>query len=386
MSALRRRWLVGVAVAAGMLAGPLLAKPQVRYDMREVAAGLSFPWCVAFLPGGDWLVTERSGALKRISGNTISSIGGVPQVYARSQGGLFDILLHPQFAQNRRVFLSYAHGPPEANTLRVARAELRGNELVDLKVIFEVQPVKDTPAHYGGRMAFLPDGSLLINTGDGFEYREAAQRLDNLMGKTVRLHEDGSVPVDNPFVKRAGARPEIWTFGHRNAQGLAVDAASGTVYQHEHGPRGGDELNLLEAGNNYGWPVITWGVDYSGARISPYTTRDGMEQPLAYWIPSIAPAGMAIYDGNEFPEWRGDLFVAALVERAVRRVRLRQGKVVEQEVLFAELQQRMRDVRVGPDGCLYLLTDSDSGSLMQVCAAKRAKRTAPRRLAEDHSR
>ena len=215
-------------------------------------------------------------------------------------------------------------------------------------------------------LAFLPDGTLLMPTGDGFTYREEAQKLDTLLGKIVRIHRDGSIPDDNPFVGREDARPENWSYGHRNPQAILFDPVSGNVYAHEHGPRGGDELNLIEAGKNYGWPAITYGRDYNFAGITPYTEYPGMEQPLVDWTPSIAPAGMAIYWGDLFPDWRGDLFVAALVERAVRRLDLEDGRVIGQEILFGELDERMRDVRAGPQGALYLLTDSTDRQVLRV--------------------
>ncbi len=336
--------------------------------IETVAEGLRFPWCIAFLPDGDMLVTERGGGLRRVrpGSGVVADIAGVPAVYERSQGGLFDVMLDRDFERSGTLFLSYAHGTPDANVLRVARARLVDDALTDVTVLFDTAPTKDTPVHYGGRMVQLPDGSLLVTTGDGFDYREQAQRLDNTFGKTVRIRDDGTVPDDNPFVDRDGARPEIWTYGHRNPQGLVVDGRTGLVYLHEHGPRGGDELNVLEPGLNYGWPVTTFGLDYSGAKISPFTERPGMRQPLVHWTPSIAPAGMAWYGGAVFPEWQGDLFVAALVEKSVRRIELRDGRVTSQEVLFEDLGERIRDVRAGPDGRLYLLTDSEQGRVLAV--------------------
>lgn len=337
------------------------------YRLETVAEDLVHPWSLAFLPGGDMLVTERGGALKRLAADgMVHPVSGVPQVYVRSQGGLFEIALDPDFESNGLVYLTYAHGKPEANHLRLARATFTDDALHDLQILFESVPAKDTPVHYGGRMTFLPDGTLLLTMGDGFDYREAAQRLDNHLGKTVRLHRDGRVPDDNPFVAQPGALPEIWTYGHRNPQGLAVTAESGDVFLHEHGPRGGDELNLLEPGKNYGWPIITYGLDYSGAYVSPYTEMEGLEQPIIHWTPSIAPAGMALYDGEAFPGWQGDLFVAALVEKSVRRLQMDGRRVIGQQVLFRELDARMREVRVGPDGFLYLLTDADPGRIVRV--------------------
>jgi glucose/arabinose dehydrogenase len=339
------------------------------HQFETVAEGLAFPWCIAFLPSGDMLVTELDGNLRAIRNGVLdpAPITGVPPVYRNSQGGLFDVLLHPRFAENQLVYLSYAHGDASANGTRVVRARFTGTALEDLTVIFDVKPTKTTPVHYGGRMVFLPDGTLLITTGDGFDHREAAQRLDNLLGKTVRLNDDGSIPADNPFVADPNVMHEIWTYGHRNPQGLAVDSATGRVYLHEHGPRGGDELNRVEKGVNYGWPVITYGMDYSGAYVSPYTEMEGMAQPLVYWVPSIAPAGLTYYGGDRYPGWRGDLFVSALVEQSVRRIDLdADGRVVNQEIMFTELKSRLRDVRAAPDGLLYVLTDGAGGKVLRV--------------------
>lgn len=344
------------------------AKP---YTIETVASGLEHPWSLAFLPDGRLLVTERPGRLRIIDGGKLSApVAGVPPTYVRSQGGLFEALPARDFAQSGLIYLSYAHGEPRANATRLARARLVGNALQDVKVLFTAQPLKDTPAHYGGRMAWLPDGTLLLTVGDGFEYRERAQTLDSHFGKLLRLNADGTAPRDNPFVGRPGALPEIYSYGHRNQQGLVYDAAGRRIYLHEHGPRGGDELNLIQPGRNYGWPAITYGVDYSGAQISPHTKLEGMEQPLLHWTPSVAPAGMTLYTGTLFPQWQGDLLVSTLVERSVRRVDLKDGKVAGQEILFKELDQRLRDVRTGPDGALYLLTDDPDGKVLKVLPAR----------------
>jgi glucose/arabinose dehydrogenase len=329
------------------------------YRLATVAEGLELPWCVAFLPDGRLLVTERPGRMRQISpdGELGEPMEGIPEVLFRGQGGLFDVAPHPGFAENQLIYLSYAQGKPRANATRIARGRLEGNSLKDLEVIFTARPDKTTPQHYGGKFLFLPDGTILFTTGDGFDHREEAQALGGLLGKTVRINDDGSIPEDNPYVRREDADPAVWTWGHRNPQGLAMDEATGQVFLHEHGPRGGDEINRLRPGRNYGWPVITFGVDYSGARISPYTQMPGMEQPLHYWVPSIAPSGLAVYRGDVFPEWQGDLFVGALVDKEVRRVRLRDDRVVEEEALFGELGERLRDVRVSPEGHLFLVTD-----------------------------
>lgn len=373
-------WL---AAAACVFALPLAA--DANYRLTTVAEGLSFPWCLAFLPNGDMLVTERSGDLHIIRDGVLDPqpIAGVPPVFVRSQGGLFDVLPHPDFAANSLLYLSYAHredgrsageregaSPPKKNNAtRIARARFDGTALHDVTPIFTVAPLKRPPMHYGGRMLFLADGTLLLTSGDGFVHREEAQRLDNLFGKVVRLRDDGSVPPDNPFVDVADARPEIWTYGHRNPQGIVVArsaAGDPVVYLHEHGPRGGDELNRLRPGVNYGWPVATFGIDYNGAVISPFTEYAGMEQPLLHWTPSIAPAGMAWYDGDLFPAWRGDLFVTSLVFNYIERIDLEGGEVAGQQRLFEEIDERLRDIRSGPDGHLYILTDSRRGSVIRV--------------------
>jgi len=342
---------------------------KTGYKVTEIAKGLDHPWSMAFLPDGSMLVTERVGRLRLISAGALltAPIGGVPAVHTGSQAGLFDIVLHPNFAQNRIVYLTYAAGTKAANGTQVARARFDGLMLQDLQVIFKAMPLKDTDNHYGGRMAFLPDGTFALTIGEGFEYREKAQDLASDLGKIVRLNEDGSVPPNNPFIGRASVRPEIYTWGHRNAQGLIFDAQSGRLYETEHGPRGGDELNIIVAGRNYGWPVITYGMDYSGAYVSPYTQRPGLEQPVIYWTPSIAPSGLAMYRGDKFPAWQGDLFVGALAFRHLRRVHLdARGDVVDQEQLLNNLNWRIRDVRSAPDGYLYVCTDEADGRVLRL--------------------
>ena len=355
--------------ALGWLA--LLAALQsaaVDYRLETVAEHLTWPWCIAFLPDGDLLVTERDGDLHVIRERILDPrpVAGVPPAYVRSQGGMFDVLPHPRFEENRLLYLSFAHGTPDANATRIVRGRFDGTVLSDVETVFTVEPTKDTPVHYGGRMLFLPDGTLLLTTGDGFVYREASQKLDSLLGKVVRLNDDGSVPEDNPFVHDATARDEIWTYGHRNPQGIAYDAASGTVFLHEHGAQGGDELNVLTPGSNYGWPIVTLGIDYTGARISPFREYPGMTPPVIDWTPSIAASGMTWYDGDAFPEWRGDLFVTSLVFNYVERVDLENGEVVGRHRMFEEIGERLRDVRTGTDGSLYVLTDSAAGRVVRV--------------------
>ncbi len=361
---------VAIGFAAVGLAWTLPAAANA-VTVDTVVGGLDHPWGIAFLPNGDMLVTERVGRLRVIRNGALveAPITGVPEVYGVNQGGLSGIALDPDFATNNTIYLSYAHGTTRANTTRLAKATYDGAALSDVEVIFESNPTRRTSAHYGGRMAFLPDGSLLLTLGDGFDYREQAQVLSNHLGKIVRLNTDGSSPAGNPFIDDEDAMPEIFSYGHRNVQGIVYDARNDRIYAHEHGPAGGDELNLIEPGLNYGWPVATYGLDYSGARISPYTEMEGTEQPLTYWVPSIAPSGLTIYYGDKFPDWQGDLFVAALVPGDVRRLDMVDGNVASEETLFADLGERIRHVAVGPDGYLYLLTDNPEGRVLKVSPA-----------------
>ena len=346
-------------------ASELLTMPD--YTVSVIVDSLNHPWSLAFLPDGRLLVTERSGNLRIVDdGNLSKPIANVPKVYAASQGGLFDVVLHPEYADNGWLYLSYATGNAKQNATRLMRARLVDETLKDIEILFTATPWKDTPVHYGGRFVFLPDNTLLLSVGDGFDYREQAQRLDSHLGKLVRLNDDGSIPADNPFLPTEGALPAIWSYGHRNAQAIVVDTRHARVYANEHGPAGGDEINWIGRGGNYGWPIATHGRDYSGAAISPYTEHAGTSQPLLHWTPSIAPAGMAVVTGAAFPELRGDLLVAALKAREVRRVRIIDDQVVAQQTLFAELGERIRDVRIASDGSLYLLTDADNGQILHI--------------------
>lgn len=324
-----------------------------EFRLDTWAKGLDLPWSLAFLPDGSALVTELGGKLLRIdeSGSLVGPVANVPAVYFAGQGGLFDVVLHPEFVRNRLVYLSYAEGSAADNGTAIARGRLLEGALQDVEVIFRNFTRKDTAVHYGGRMAFMPDGTLLLTTGDGFDYREAAQNVDSGLGKVLRMNDDGTPAAGNPFP----GSPYVYSYGHRNPQGLAV-STGGVIWLHEHGPRGGDELNRIEAGVNYGWPAITFGVDYSGAVISPYTEWEGMAQPVYQWTPSIAPSGLSIYEADLFPAWRGDVLLGALLDREVRRLDLAEGRVVAEEALFEQLSARIRDVRVGPEGALYIAT------------------------------
>lgn len=364
-------WLAGAPARA---AGPSIdVAPRAAYRIEPVADGLDHPWSLATLPDGRLLVTERPGRLRVVERDAAGGfrlraapVEGVPAVLAEGQSGLFDVMLDPDFAANGVLYLSFAHGTPSANHLRVVRARFDGARLHDVRAIFTSRPAKSHTQHFGGRMALLADGTLVVGMGDGNLERTDAQRLSTHLGKIVRVGRDGGVPADNPFVGRAGALPEIYSLGHRNPQGMVSLPARGALYAHEHGSKGGDELNRIEPGANHGWPVTTGGVDYTGARITPYRTYPGVTPPLVEWTPSIAPAGMAHYDGPMFPAWRGSLFVTALKEKSVRRVPLAGGVPGPQETLFTELDERLRDVRAAPDGALYLLTDAREGRVLRV--------------------
>jgi glucose/arabinose dehydrogenase len=365
-----RTFALAAVVACGAIHPAVLRAelPTTPITIETVAEGLAWPWSVAELPDGQLLVTERSGRLRRIVDGRLAPepVAGVPAAYVASQGGLFDVLPHPDFASNRLIYLSLAVGDARANALAVVRAKLDGNALTEVREIWRARPDKRGPVHYGGRMAWMSDGTLLVTTGDGFDYREAAQDPASDLGKVVRLDADGRAPADNPLADADGQRSAVWTLGHRNAQGIAIDPVTGTVWAHEHGPRGGDELNRLAAGANYGWPVATFGLDYTGARVSPFTAQPGMVDAVNVWTPSIAPAGLAVYRGNRFTDWDGDLLVAALVPRHLERLRIRDGRVVDREILLADLGERLRDVRVAGDGALLVTTDADNGRLLRI--------------------
>lgn len=342
------------------------------YRIETLVEGLEHPWSLAFLPDGRMLVTERVGRLRLIEADghlQKEPVAGLPEAFIAAQAGLMEVVLDPDYPDNRWLYLSYAHGDVEANNTRLIRARLVGDELRDVEVLFTAQPLKAGAAHYGGRIAFLADKTLVLTLGDGFDWREQAQNPSNHLGKIVRLNRDGSVPPDNPLVGQKGAAAEIYSLGHRNVQGIVFDIENGRLYSHEHGPRGGDELNLIQLGQNYGWPLATFGIDYTGARISPYTELPGLVAPLLHWTPSVAPSSLTLYRGALFPEWQGDLFVSTLAERSVRRIRVRDGMLAGEEVLFEELGERLRDVRSGPDGALYLLTDNAEGRLLRVVPA-----------------
>ena len=339
-----------------------------EFQVVTVADGLKNPWSLAFLPGGDMLVTERDGSLRIVHDNKLEQapIAGVPAAFAEGDGGLLGLALHPQFRDNALVYLCLSIGSPDANAASVIRARLVGRTLRDVKSVFTAVPFKKDSMHYGCRLMFAPDGKLLVTLGDGRYYPYQAQALDNDLGKVVRINDDGSIPADNPFQRRWKAQPEIYTYGHRNIQGIALNPLTGEVWTHEHGPKGGDEVNVLHSGANYGWPMVTYGIDYSGQVMSEKTEMPGMEQPFLYWVPSIAPSGMAFYTGTKFPEWKGDLFVGALAGRHLRRVHLLGNVAASQELLLADLKERIREVQDGPDGYLYVATDAENGRILRL--------------------
>lgn len=338
------------------------------YEVETVAQGLEHPWSLAFLPDGRMLVTERAGRLRVIADGELlpEPVAGVPEAYVADQGGLMEVLPAPDFEDSRLLYLSLADGQRGATATRVVRGQLDGNRLTEVEEIFRATPERGTAVHYGGRMLWLPDGTLVIGLGDGFNYREQAQNLDSHTGTIVRIHADGSIPTDNPFVDAPGALPEIYSHGHRNVQGLVYDAANDRIWQHEHGPRGGDKLNLLAAGNNYGWPITSFAPNYDGAIISPHTHLPGVTAPVRTWTPALAPAGMALYEGDRFPDWQGNLLIAGLASRDLTRLVLDGEEVVEEERLLTELNRRLRDVREGPDGAVYVLTDHADGEVLRV--------------------
>ncbi len=338
------------------------------WKATEVVGGLEHPWAVTWLPDGRALITERTGDLRLMNADETlhpDPIGGVPEVLALRQGGLLDVQLHPDFENNQLVYLSYAHGTDSANHTRVARGRLEGHELKDVEVIFQAIPDKTRGFHYGCRLLFLGDGTMLITIGEGAK-EDPSQDMSTHMGKIVRIRDDGSPATDNPFHARVDAEQEIWTLGHRNPQGIARHPVTGKVYASEHGPRGGDELNLIEPGNNYGWPEATYGRHYHGPRVSDYTALPEMVDPLIVWTPCIAPSGLAFYTGDKMPEWQGDLFAGGLVLKQVRRIKFADDNetIVGQETL--QFDRRIRDVRTGPDGYLYVLTDEPNGSLLRI--------------------
>jgi aldose sugar dehydrogenase len=399
------------------------SEPDLKnFGIRQtvMAQGLNRPWGMAWLSERDLLITERDGTLKRLRWNHLPSgsliygdriisgavipktdgdaappdlseldtdhleapkvevIPGIPQVFASGQGGLMDIALHPEFTTNQLVYFTYSDGTSSANRTQIARAKFDGKTITQWQPIFANADSKSGSQHFGARLAWLPDGTLLVSLGDGGNppvsfngalIRHQAQNLGTHFGKVIRINDDGSVPADNPFVNQPGAKPEIWSYGHRNIQGLAVDAKTGQVWATEHGSRGGDELNRLEAGGNFGWPEVSFSQEYSGDRpVAPATSKPGMIDPLTQWTPAIAPSGLAVYRGEAIPSWQGNLFVGALRAQEVIRYQVDEPGLVGEVIPF---DQRVRDVKEGPDGLIYVLTDDENGQLIRLAPESR---------------
>jgi glucose/arabinose dehydrogenase len=377
---MNRSMTVGAALLLVATPLPLRAQQTQTFPssagpiaVETVAHGLVHPWSLAFLPDGRILVTERPGRMRIVTreGRLSPPLAGVPRVHAAGQAGLLDVLLDRDFARNHTIYFCYS--ATSGGAAAVARADLIEDErprLDHVRVIFTQQGPGGS-YNFGCRIAQAPDANLFVTLGDHFGPRDQAQNLANDIGKIIRIRPDGSIPPDNPFVGRAGAKPEIWAYGSRNAQGLAFNPADGKLWENEHGPRGGDEVNIIEKGKNYGWPVIGYGVDYNGARIHESTHKTGMEQPLWHWVPSIAPSGMAFYTGDLFPAWKGNVFIGALKAELLVRLELAGDKVVKEERLLRGLHERIRDVRMGPDGALWLLTDNSAGRILRLAPANR---------------
>jgi glucose/arabinose dehydrogenase len=365
---------------AFFLAAPVLAQPadvmsseKTKFKVETMAVGLENPWAIAFLPDGRKLITERPGKLRLLEKDgKLSEVPGVPEVAAVGQGGFLDVVLAPDFEKSRRIYFTFAEPRGILNGTAVAHARLAGeggkSKLEDVTVIFRMEPGRGGGFHFGSRLAFAPDGNLFVTLGER-NAMQPAQDLTGHLGKVVRIAPDGSVPKDNPFVKREDARPEIWSYGHRNSQGAAIHPVSGKLWINEHGARGGDEINIPEAGKNYGWPVIAYGRHYSGAKIGEGTHKESMEQPIHYWDPSIGPSGMAFYTGDAFPAWKGNLFIGAMPLRHLQRLELDGEKVVHEERLLIGLGERIRDVRQAPDGTIWVLTDGRSGRALRLSPA-----------------
>jgi glucose/arabinose dehydrogenase len=364
----------------GRASPPLPTLPQTfetaqqRIRVSVLVGGLANPWSLAFLPNGDMLVTERAGRLRIIRAGALDPqpISGVPAARSTVLGGLLEVALHPKFADNGFVYLTYTKARQDnLTTTALARGRLRGNALEDVRDIFVANTWSTSTTNFGGRIAFDRQGLLYLTVGERQE-QDRAQKPDDHGGKVLRLRDDGSVPPDNPFVGKAGYLQEIYSLGHRSPQGLAVHPETGAIWENEHGPLGGDEINIILPGKNYGWPLVTFGMNYDGTKISDLTSRPDLEAPLMYWVPSIAISGMSFYTGDKFPNWKGNAFVGSMFEgrtRAtghVRRITFEQSRPIQREPILTELHQRIRDVRPGPDGLLYLLTDENPGAVLKV--------------------
>jgi len=358
--------LLGISLTACLEAQPapdILKVPMSDFNVESLVEGLKHPWAVAEYNEG-FYITERIGQLFYVSAGGRQEIKGLPNdIYVEGQAGLFDVRM-----KNNLLYISYAYGNSKTNGTALISARVEDNNLIEIKTLFRSTPTKDTHSHFGGRIDFLPDETLVLTTGEGFKYREAAQDLNSHLGKTIRLALDGGTPNNNP---KLGDKRQIYSYGHRNVQGLAYDAARGDLWAHEHGPRGGDELNLIKAGENYGWPIVSKGLDYNGAKITPHKSYPGMQDGIHVWTPSIAASGLAIYRGDMFPDWNGDALVGGLVSRDIRLIDLENGKSMGEVSILSDLDERVRDVRVDKDGAILVLTDDpENGKLLRITPKK----------------
>lgn len=366
--------LLAVATVTVFVGSSLKPHPvdESKLKTETIVTGLNMPWSMAFLPDGRALVTERTGKLRIVKGGELDpkEIAGVPKVYFRGQGGLLDVVLHPNYKENGWIYISYSSPQKEgesgedggANTA-LMRAKLEGYQLTNIEQLYKASPNVKGGVHFGGKILFDKKGYVFLTLGERGQ-KENAQNLGKAQGKVVRLHEDGKIPTDNPFVKTKGALPEIWSYGHRNPQGLVMHPKSGTIWEHEHGPQGGDELNVVEKGKNYGWPLITYGIDYDNSIISDKTEAPGMEQPVIYWKPSIAPCGMTFVTSPKFKDWNGDLLVGSLKFQNIEHLVVKDNKVVKKEIIFDKIG-RVRDLKEGPDGNIYVVIESN-GSIVKI--------------------
>lgn len=381
MTRMKRTQQIISTLALAALLAPSLAAAQTfkssagDLTVETIAQGLVHPWALAFLPDGRMLVTERPGRMRIVTrdGKLSPALGNVPKVFAVSQGGLFDVVLDRNFAQNKTVYFSYAEPFDGGGRTALARATLDAEtpkespKLDDVKVIYRQEGPASRGGHFGGRIVQAADGNLFVTNGEHFTDRDKAQTLDNDLGKIVRITPDGNAPKDNPFVNKAGARPEIWSYGHRNPQGLAINPTDGKLWEQEHGAKGGDEINIISPGKNYGWPLVSTGVNYDGSPVGTGQQQmAGIEDPLWHWTPSIAPSGLTFYTGDLFRNWKGSLFNGALKFQLLSRLEIKGDKVVKEERLLQGLNERIRDVRQGPDGALYLLTDNSAGRILRL--------------------
>ena len=366
------------AIAPFTSAKTLTVKTETgNIQVKTIAEGLENAWGMAFLPDGSMLVTERPGRMRIVSadGKVGEPLSGLPKIFAQGQGGLLDVVLAPDFATSKKIYFSYSEpgegSESKLNSTAVSFATLNGNKLENLTRVFSQQPKVSSSNHYGSRLVWAPDGTLFITLGERYSEKDKAQTLDNHQGKVVRINADGSVPKDNPFVKTAGALPEIWSYGHRNMQGAAINPISKELWTGEHGPQGGDELNIDRAAKNYGWPVITYGENYGGGKIGEGTHKAGMEQPIYKWVPSIATAGFIFYTGDKFPQWKNNILLTSLREKTFVRLVVDGEKITQEErLLTKEVDERLRHVVQGPDGLVYLLTDESKGGIYQLSPAK----------------